>query len=211
MDFILRLLLTVSLGIPTVAFGDCDLDIDGVRKYEHRILNEKSTAARTAAFDCLFEIQQKADHEARYLANAYLRVLLGGPLVKDVPKNSKHQAIAKDLEELSLKGDRTALQFANGDWQFYKLFCEEGNVAHCATMVPTEDLIEKQAPLIAAGSLLHLRQAYLVLNGQQKEQIAQRIRNLYDRIPKQAKVQRKFIDQIYAELFGPQIPLGMLS
>lgn len=204
-------LIAILLLTPPVLAIDCDLSLDGIRKYEHRILNSDSPQVRNESLACLFAIQNQADPDTRYLANAYLRVLLGGPLVKDVPPNPKYPDITRRFEEQALKGDSLVQEFAAGDWQFYKLFCEEGDLSHCATMIPDEDRIQKQTPLIAAGSLLHLRQAYLLVTGEQKKQIAERIKNLYAKIPKQAKIQRRYIEKIYAELFGPEIPLSLWS
>lgn len=212
MQATLRLFVAAIILSPNMASAvDCELSTDGIRKYEHRLLNATTTEAQLQSLHCLLEIQEKADADTRYLANAYLRVLLGGPMVKEVPANPKHKEMAQMLEKLSLSGDMTVQKFAAGDWQFYKLFCEEGDVQHCALMIPDEERVRKASPLLAAGSILHLRQAYLSLAGAQKEQVAERIKNLYSSIPKSAKIQRRFIEKVYAELFGTQIPLSLWS
>ena len=70
-------------------------------------------------------------------------------------------------------------------------------------------MVSGQSPLVAAASLMRLRKAYQVLKGKEREQVAERLRELYRDIPRSAKLKRQFIDQIYNELFMSGITLGM--
>ncbi len=186
------------------AFSDnqCEMSDNAIMKYEQRILQAivDDPDKIEAPLKCLMEVQQNGEGMNKYFANKFLRPMMGADMPDGIVKDKRYAAITKHLEknpEMVVNG------FAKGDWGFYKLFCEVGDTSFCPAMMPDEFDVQTDAPLLAASSILKLRQAYLVLGGSQKREIAERIKFLHQTIPAQQKIQRQFIEQIYKELFGP--------
>lgn len=202
----------IVAGVSVVAMAEpCEISSNALMKYEQRVLSAIATAPEKIdePFKCLLEIQQKGQGETKYFAHKFLRPFMGGEMAKypGLKKDVRYDLVTKRLE----KNPTFAVEeFARGDWDFYKLFCEKGNVSFCADFVPDENNVQKDVPLLGAASILKLRQAYLVLSGEQRQVIAQRIRNLHKTIPASDSIKRRFIDQVFQELFGAsEIPLGM--
>lgn len=127
-------------------------------------------------------------------------------------KDRRYQVIADELTKISThsKLDNSLMAaHSRGAWGFYKLFCEQGDIEYCATMLPSEDQVKKESDLLAASSMLTLRKAYYILDGKQKDEIAARIRQIYRNLPLDKSLKRKVIDQIYSELFAPSLPLSL--
>jgi hypothetical protein len=203
-------LMVTAVSIAAAA-EPCEISANAVMKYETRILS--AIVSQPEKIDqplkCLLEIQQKGEGETKYFAHKFLRPFFGGEMAKyqGLKKDFRYDLVTKRLEQ---NPAFAVEQFAKGDWDFYRLFCEKGDVSFCADFVPDEHNVKDDQPLLAAASILKLRQAYLVLKGEQRQVIAQRIRNLHKTIPAQDKIKRRFIDQVFQELFGPEIiPLGM--
>jgi len=91
------------------------------------------------------------------------------------------------------------------------LFCEQGNIEFCATMLPNENQVTTESPLLAASSMIMLRKAYYLLEGKQKAEIAARIKQIYRTLPLDKSLKRRVIDEIYSELFAPPVPLSLMS
>jgi hypothetical protein len=100
---------------------------------------------------------------------------------------------------------------SRGSWGFYALFCEQGDVEFCTTFLPDESRVKEESPLLAASSMILLRKAFYVLKGKQKQEVADRIKQIYRDIPLDNSLKRKVIDQIYSEIFAPPTPLSLLS
>jgi hypothetical protein len=142
------------------------------------------------------------------MASSFLKTLMGGDQIAGVMRDARYKKVAQTLSELTLRNktplkNSVVAEFARGDWTFYKLFCEEGDTSFCSTFLPDESRVKREAPLLAAASLMRLKKAYHVLSGEEREKVAARIKNLYREIPAEEKLTRQFIDQIYLELFGP--------
>lgn len=202
------------LSFPVFAAGaPCEFSAEAMMKYEQRILNAKNTSAAAENLACVLEAQEKAEDMTRYIAASVLRALFGGGQVRGVMRDARYRQAARALEQLTLKNknplnDSVVAHYARGDWGFYKLFCERGNTEFCTDFLPDETKVKSEAPLLAAASMMRLREAYRVLDGKQKEEVADRLKKLYREIPHQAKLQRKFIERIYAELF--EIPISQV-
>lgn len=197
----------------------CDFAPGSLMRYEREILkaaeaqNFKKMAQPLA---CILQMQSDSEGFARYLSHSFLRPLLGGAQIGGVPKDPRYKVVSQVLEQLALKADdgvqkSFVTEFSRGEWRFYTLFCEKGNTDHCSDFLPDEIKVKDEAPILAAASMLRLRKAYQVLKGPQRDLIAQRLKNLHRDIPKTSALQRKFIDQIYEELFSREIPLSWLS
>jgi hypothetical protein len=220
MRVFLTIILALSAGI-IEADQVCDLSSDGLNLYEQRILTHshelKTTegAAKIAEpLRCMFEIQKRGEGVTRYFAQSFLRPMLGGPQTPGVPKDTRYKDVAAFLEKFTLQSEDAAnrsvvTEYAKGDWGFYVLFCEQGDTSFCTDFLPDENQVKADPPLLAAASILRLRKAYQVLRGKDRETVAKKIKTLYREIPRHDHLQRKFIDQIYNELFPTAIPLSM--
>lgn len=193
---------------------ECEIAAGALIKYERLILNAKNAAEIAPPLACMLRIHQESEGVARVFAASFLHTLMGGGQIDGLTKDARYRKLAAKLEELTLKNSDPVYksiiaEFSHGDWQFYKLFCEQGDTSFCAEFLPDEKSVKSESPLIAAASLLRLKKAYHALKGKEREQVAMRLKNLYREIPQDAKLQRKFIEQIYKELFGPLPTLGM--
>lgn len=162
---------------------------------------------------CLLDTQANGEGMARVYAASALRPLLGGAQIEGVMRDRRYAQASKLLETLTARSadplrDSVVARFAEGDWTFYKIFCEQGDTAYCTAFLPDEKNVRDQVPLLAAAAMLRLRKAYDALNGKPRAEVAQRLRNLYREIPRDQSIQRQFIDKIYEELFGRELTLA---
>jgi hypothetical protein len=190
------------------AGAECTLSAEHLVKLEKEVLSARTPSQMADPLACILRMQEEADGFSRYMASSFLKDLMGGDQIAGVIKDARYKKVAKTLSELTLRSktplkDSVVAEFARGDWTFYKLFCEEGDTSFCSTFLPDESRVKREAPLLAAASLMRLKKAYHVLSGEEREKVAARIRNLYREIPIEEKLTRRFIDQIYLELFGP--------
>jgi hypothetical protein len=190
------------------AGAECMLSAEHLVKLEKEVLNARTPSQMADPLACILRMQEEADGFSRYMASSFLKALMGGDQIASVIKDARYKKVAKTLNELTLRSktplkDSVVAEFARGDWTFYKLFCEEGDTSFCSTFLPDESRVKREAPLLAAASLMRLKKAYHVLSGEEREKVAARIKNLYREIPVEEKLTRRFIDQIYLELFGP--------
>lgn len=205
----MKTLIVALIFLPSMAFAfECELSSEALVKYEKQVLLAKSASQMAEPLGCMLEIQKKAEGMTRYFAANYLRPLLGGGQIAGVLKDKRYQRVSEALEILTLKskdplGASVIAQFAHGDWRFYEMFCEQGNTEFCPSFLPDAASLKKESPLLAAASLLRLKKAYAVLKGKERDEVGERIKKLYREIPVAQKLQRKFIDQIYQELFQP--------
>lgn len=188
--------------------AECKLSAEHLVKLEKEVLNARTPSQMADPLACILRMQEEADGFSRYMASSFLKALMGGDQIAGVIKDARYKKVAKTLSELTLRSktplkDSVVAEFARGDWTFYKLFCEEGDTSFCSTFLPDESRVKREAPLLAAASLMRLKKAYHVLSGEEREKVAARIKNLYREIPVEEKLTRQFIDQIYLELFGP--------
>lgn len=209
-------LLVFLFSYPALAALECDLSPGSLNKYEQEILiaaEAKNYKAMAQPMACILQMQTENEGMARYLAHSYLRPLLGGGQISGVEKDPRYKLIAEVFEKLALRSNDVVqksfvTEFSRGEWRFYTVFCEQGDTQYCSTFLPDEKKVSAEPPLIAAASMMRLRKAYQVLKGEQRDIAATRLKNLYKEIPKTDALKRKFIDQIYNELFQKQIPLG---
>lgn len=199
------------------SYAECVLEAPALMKYEQDILSaaEKHDYKKMAqGLSCILKMQSESEGMARLFANSFLRPMMGGKQIQHdaIKKDPRYLIVAKALEDLMLR-QPSAIQesfiseFSRGDWRFYTLFCEQGDTEYCSRFLPEKEMVKAQSPLIAAASMLRLRKAFTVLKGEQKEQVAQRLKDLYRDIPASDRLKRKFIEEIHRELFP--IQLGM--
>lgn len=211
----------------SVAWGKekCELSQNALMKYEQRILVAADQFARhhdakyllqiTKPLACVLDIQEKSDGQLKYFANSFLRPVLGGPQTRGMPPDPRYKIVARELNRISehanLLDNSVMAAHSRGAWGFYSLFCEQGNVEFCTTFLPSDEQIKIESPLLAVSSMLMLRKAFYVLNGKQKAEIAERIKQLYKVTPSGGGLKRRMIEQIYSELFAAPTPLSLLS
>ena len=211
-------LLFILLLSPLVQ-ADCDLSSDSLNRYEDEILRAaeaKDYKKIAPPLACILQMQSESEGFDRYLSSSFLRPLLGGSQTPGTEKDPRYQIVAQVMEQLAMHAKdgvqrSFVTEFSRGDWRFYTLFCEQGNTEFCSRFLPDEHKVSSEPPLLAAASMMRLRKAYQVLKGEQRELVAKRIKNLYRDIPQSDLLRRKFIEEIYGELFQNQIPLGMLG
>jgi hypothetical protein len=194
----------------------CQADADQLLVYEQKILKAAESGHHKNMIEplvCILKLQGQGVGMDRYLANSFLHPLLGGPQISGVSADPRYVVVARALEELTSNSNSplhksVVAEFSKGEWPYYKLFCETGDTQFCADFMPDLKKVNSESPLLAAGSLMRLRQAYKVLNGTQKNLIGQRIKKMYREIPVSATLTRKFIDQIHKDLFEstPEVP-----
>jgi hypothetical protein len=207
-----------SLGISFIVFLilsqanalACEYSTDAVLRYEKEILRAESPAKVAEPLMCILEIQEKGEGMAKYLAASTLRPLMGGPQIAGVLKDARYKNVESLITRLTLRSndvlrESVVAAFAAGDWEFYKMFCEQGDTSGCKDFMPDEKFVKGERPLLAAASMVRLKKAFHALKGKDQEIVAQRIKNLYRDIPESQALQRKFIDQIYNELFGMKL------
>ncbi len=188
----------------------CEYSATAVLKYEREILRAEAPAKVAEPLACILKIQEKGEGMTRYMAASTLRPLLGGKQIEGVLKDGRYKNVENLISKLTMRSpnvlkESVVAHFARGDWEFYKLFCEEGNTDFCSAFLPDEKTVRQEKPLLAAASMLRLKKAFVVLKGDEKKVVAQRIKNLYRDIPSDAALQRKFIDEIYREFFGMEL------
>lgn len=201
------IILSLLVSVPAFA-ADCEHSPEAIVKYEREILKAQTALKMVVPLACLLDIHEKAEGMTRYFAASYLRPLLGGGQIEGVLKDARYKRVAEALEILTLKSDSplyksVIAEFARGDWRFYELFCVKGNTEFCPAFLPDDASVKKESPLLAAASLVRLKNAYVSLKGKERDEVGERIKKLYREIPVAQKLQRKFIDQIYQELFKP--------
>lgn len=204
---------------PSEASTKCKLDAGELVKYEQAILRaaeKKSYKEMALPLACILQMQIESDGFSRYLSSSFLRPLLGGTQTPGLAKDPRYIVVVKALEQLALhsKNDVQSsfiAEFSRGDWKFYTLFCEDGNTDFCSVFLPDDGQIKNEPSLLAAASILRLQKAYSVLSGPQRDLIGDRIKKLYREIPPEAALKRKFIEQIYSEMFLTSKPLSLLS
>jgi hypothetical protein len=216
-----RILLSLfTAGLMTTAFAAepaCVLDEDALLRYEQQILLSAQqfrvdadrgalVKGLTPPLMCILEMQEKAPGFLKYLANSFLRPILGGSQTKGLLRDRRYQTAAEALTRLTEKspdllyGSLLTLN-ARGAWDFYKGFCEGKNADSCSAFLPTEEMIRNQSPLLGASSMLLLHRAYHSVGGKEREVIAERIRHLYREIPADETLKSRTIQEIYRELF----------
>jgi hypothetical protein len=196
------------LFLPQAFAAGCEHSPEALVRYERAVLNAKTAAEMAPPLACILDIHEKSEGMTRYFAASALRPLLGAGQIAGVMTDVRYKRVAKALEILTLKSKNPLYQsviaeFARGDWRFYELFCAKGDTQFCADFMPDGESLKKESPLLAAASLVRLKNAYHSLSGKEREEIGNRIKKLYRDIPVAQKLQRKFIDQIYRELFAP--------
>lgn len=204
----------------------CEIDYPTLARSEQKILSVTTQMQRQKnhfpllqiqePLQCILKIQEKAEGSLKLLANSFLRPLLGGPQNPGVPADARYQILARELTKLTahapdLMNSSIPAAHARGRWSFYALFCAKGNLEFCVDFLPNAEQINVESPVLAASSLMVLRQAYHSLKGNPREQVAARIKELYLHIPMDGSLKRKVIEQIYTEIFSPSIPLSLLS
>jgi len=203
----LKIALILSMPVAVWA-AECEHSSEALVRYEQSILSADTALKMAEPLSCILEIHEKSEGMTRYFAASYLRPLLGGGQISGVMKDARYQRVAEALETLTLKSKNPLYQsviaeFARGDWRFYELFCTKGNTEFCPAFLPDDTSLKTESPLLAAASLVRLKNAYHALKGKERDEVAARIKKLYREIPVAQKLQRKFIDQIYQELFLP--------
>lgn len=206
-------MLVLLAGLACVAgvATDCEISSDGLRLAEHNLLNA-ANAPKNAWMKmqphlaCIFRIHQEAEGMTKIFADGFLRTLFGGPKATGMKKDFRYEKVTKALIEHSLDAkdpinSSPMSEYMKGGWAFYKLMCQDGDTQFCATFLPDEKLVKDQTPMLSAASMLTLREAYLGLGGKQKQEVAERIKNIYFRLPDRNGLRRKVIDEIYFELF----------
>jgi hypothetical protein len=193
---------TVSLAAPS-----CDYSSEGVRKAYDQILAHYPKPQAVPHFQCLLEIHKNSSGVLKILAGDALRPLMGGHALagRGVEKNSKK--MAQLLKKVALRSpdvihDSFLQDYTDGAWGFYDLFCKPPVTEHCFVFLPDEKQIQTENDLFGSSSMMILRNAYLTLQGKDRELVADRIKNLYQKISQDDFLKRKIIDQIYQELFG---------
>lgn len=207
------LLLTFTFSV----HAECSFDFDSLRKYEKQILDAADSGKidqMAKPFQCILRMQMESQGLSNYMAHSFLGPLLGGEITPGLKKDVRYQKVTKALEKLSLKASHNLRNsfvtvFSQGEWKTYSLFCEQGNTSYCSDFMPDVKKIKEEPPLLAAASMLRLKQAYTVLKGPQKDLIASRLKKLFSEIPLNDPVRRKFIEEIHQELFEVQIPLSL--
>lgn len=208
-------ILLSTLFVGGFSSAECVMDSDALMKYEQEILNaasKKKYVDIAEPLTCLLRMQNETEGFAKYLSSSFLRPLFGADLPAHLPKTSEYAEVEKVLTQLAQQSNDVlrnsfVSEFSKGDWSFYTLFCEEGNTSYCSDFLPDAQRVKGEPPLLAAASMLRLRKAYTVLKGSQQDLIASRLKKLYREIPKEDVLRRKFIDQIYEDLFENQIPM----
>ena len=220
-------ILTLLLSWPAAwAVEKCDHDLESVMMYEQRILSQLKEGdaqmrkeARPAVMDalvCLIDVQQNSRDFTRYVANSFLQTFLGNGQVQGVPIDQRYKQVSDLLLKMAeySKDPAHLLMLeahSKGEWGLYALMCEKGSTAYCSDFLPDTKRITKQAPLVAASSMLLLKTAYFKLNGSQQRKVFERIRELYRSIDKEDTLKRRMIDSIYNEVLPSAPPLGMLG
>ena len=214
----LALLAGVALSVGAASVP-CELTAAALMKYERQILSLTEKFAQhdgteflkavSPPLNCVLQIQEKGEDYLRILANSFLKPLLGGGQIQGVPSDPRYlkfsRAMTKVAEQSSnVLRDSLPAAHLRGAWGLYQGFCGPNNNSYCVDFLPSEDLIDRQSPLLGASSIIMLRQAYYVLDGKGREDVAHRIRNLYRKIPTSDHLKRKVISEIYQELF-PQV------
>jgi hypothetical protein len=202
----------------------CELSSAALMKYEERVLSaaerfHKNPGGRdllqiTEPLACLLEIQERSEGQLKLFANSFLRPIFGGPQIDGVPFDHRYKIIADELTKISAHAqlDHSVMAaHARGSWDFYKLFCQQGDLEFCPVMLPSETQVLEGTPLLASSNMLLLRRAYYSLKGKQRDEIAARIKSIYRTLPMDKGLKRKVIDEIYSELFAPAMPLSYLS
>lgn len=208
----------VALAAPT---QKCVITESELVAYEHEILRastlpqDQMLKKISRPMHCILQIQEKSEGFLKYLANSFLRPLLGGPQSNGLPLDKRYQTIAAALVRSENRltdplHNSIMTEHARGAWSFYSGFCRPDNQEACIDFLPDEGQIDQQSPLLAASSMMLLRSAYLELSGKPKEDLANRIRKVYEQT-KKPSLQRKVIEQIFLELFGAQLDLTSLS
>lgn len=211
------LILLIPFFATIHSFADdskCEIAAGALVKYERLALQAKKVDELVRPLACILKIQQEGAGIARVFATSFLQTMLGAGQLDGLTKDARYRRLTEKLEELTLKTPDPVYQsviaeFARGDWEFYKLFCEQGDTSFCTDFLPDEKSVKEDKPLLAAASLLRLKNAFHVLKGKEREKVAARLKNLFKEIPAENKLQRKFIDEIYKELFAPVPTLGM--
>ncbi|MGZ3723134.1 MAG: hypothetical protein ACXVA9_09400, partial [Bdellovibrionales bacterium] len=193
---ILLALAAFCIGRMATANEVCDVSQNGLMKYEERVLVAADLFAKhhdsrnllkiTEPLACILEIQENGEGSIKYFANSFLRPIFGGPQINGVPKDRRYKIIADELTKISshTKIDQSIFAaHSRGSWGFYTLFCEQGNIEFCATMLPDENQVTTESPLLAASSMIMLRKAYYLLQGKQKDEVAARIKQIYRTLP----------------------------
>jgi hypothetical protein len=190
----------------------CDYSAEAVLKHEREILRASKPAQVAEPLACILEIQEKGEGMTQYMAASALKPLLGGEQVAGVIKDGRYKKVEDLITRLTLRTpdvlrESVVAHYARGDWEFYKMFCEQGDTNHCSVFLPDVNEVKGDRPLLAAASMLRLKNAYHKLKGKEQEVVAQRLKSLYREIPAKDALQRKFIEQIYSELFGSKLSL----
>lgn len=124
----------------------CNFEPGALVQYEQSILRAaetKSVKLLASSFACILKAQSESNGFSRYLASSFLRPILGGEQIKSLTADKRYQLVAGFLEEIALRSPHGVQksflsEFAKGDWTFYTLFCEQGNVEFCERFMPDE-------------------------------------------------------------------------
>ncbi len=195
-----------------IAATVCTHTNETLLRSERAILSAKSPVEMAEPLSCLLQIHEESDGPLRLFAASSLKSLLGAPQVKGVLKDARYSRVAQALEQLTLHANDPVYQsiiaqYAKGDWLFYEMFCSQGDTSFCPDFLPDPNAIQEVSPLLGAAGLVRLKKAYEVLSGKPRDEVATRLKKLYKEIPTNDKLRRKFIDQIYRELFDSRLSL----
>lgn len=199
-----------------LASAECEFSPEGIMKVQRQILRQAETVKKSTdlahavrgPLDCLLKIQLKGPGLLRPLASAALRPLLGGQALQGTTNDSRHEKIAKALTATSLQDRKFLKKYTRGQWSYYDLFCKLKDQSNCGVFLPSDKQIQEESPLIGASSLLLLRSAYKILHGKPKQQVAQQIKDLHQKITDSDPLKKQVIDEIYQEFF-PEITLPL--
>lgn len=218
---LIALVFTMAFAAVAIPQQTCHISEGDLMGYEeailaaHKLNDQKFEQKIHHPLQCILQIHEKGEGFLKYLANSFLRPLMGGLQSEGVPKDMRYQAVAAKIlgwqsKQTNLILNSVMTEHARGAWGFYEGFCNPKNQDSCIDFLPSENQIDVQSPLIAASSMLLLRTAYFGLSGKPRDEVAARIRKVYEST-KLSGLPKKMIEQIYNELFGTPLDLSSLT
>ena len=210
--FVLSTILIFSLKATAL---ECDDSTEALLGYQKQILSAAHSTSNSEQFlqrsaeplRCLLQIYSHSDGVTKFLAGSCLKPLWGGPEHKLLRKDKNYDKALKAFFEKSLNDPDLLKQseltaFADADWGDYQNFCQ-GSVSEnmCLELLPDAGHIRAQSEMLGASSLLVLRHAYRQFSGKNKKQVATLIARLYRDIPREDRLKRRVIEEIYLEIF----------
>jgi len=224
MRFFATISVIALLSFAAAKAPPCDQSNDDLLAYQRDILKSVEASHLSDAdwlkavarpLNCLLQRQEAGTGMEKYYAGSLLRPLFGAREIDGLPDDPRFGKVAEILSRLTLKSDdiikRSLITlFAKGEWGFYSP-CDTKKDNRCPIFLPEEEHVKNQPPLIAASLMIHLKDAYFLLKGKEKQEVATRIKNLYRSIPENSPIKLQDIDEIYFEIFAPRVHLSLLS